>query len=66
MSSIDEELIGPITSIPLALNGYEATVGWSSSGGWCMTIHTDLTSLTPCIFDCVSDHGYIQVGAVSL
>jgi len=66
MSSIDEELISFITSIPHALNGYEATVGWSSSGGWCITIHTDLTGLTPCIFDYVSDHGYSQVGAVGL
>jgi len=30
---VEEGLIGPMTSIPHASNGYEATVGWSNSGG---------------------------------
>jgi len=28
-----QRLIGPIISIPQALNGHDATVGWSRSGG---------------------------------
>jgi len=47
----DGGLISPMTSIPQASNSHEATVGWSNSGGWC------LTSLTlSCILYCISNH----------
>jgi len=32
----DGGLMGPITLIPHASNGHEATMRWSNSGSWCM------------------------------
>jgi len=32
----DGGLMGPMSLIPQASNGHEATVGWNNSRGWCM------------------------------